>query len=107
MSTSSTTHRGTASVIAIATLLGSQEGWALSTTIAEKVGLNRTTTQRVLAEMQRSGWAVAREVDGAQWWQLGPELPRIGIHYQTRLIRESERIRAQYEAASRPLDVPQ
>lgn len=102
MSIATTHHQSTFSLVSIIGSLRKHGGWMRTGPLATQSDVARDSCLRILYELERHGWVTLREHEGARWWHLGPELPRIGIDYQRRLTAEAVAIREQYDAAMAP-----
>ena len=95
-------HAATAAVCDLLDALRLQRGLLSTRELAERTGVHRDTVRRVLSELERRGWAVAQEIEGAQLWALGAALPRIGLDHLDFLNEQAQALRDRFAATCPP-----
>lgn len=101
---SEVSHKGTATVVFIITTLRTHHGWMSTTAVADLTKTHRDTVRRMLAELDQHGWVEHRVNDGADFWALGPELPRIGLDFQRRLAAQAAELQRLFAASNKPFE---
>lgn len=86
-------------------LVLAEQGGALSTADAgQRADVQRDTARRILRQLADAGWV--RPVAGAgegDRWVLGPELPRLGLDYQRRLVEAARELKADWDRCTAPI----
>lgn len=80
-----------------------EHGGVLSTAeVASRAELGRDATRRLLRTLAAAEWVRRVQVEGAESWSLGPELPRIGVQWQELLVSRMRSLRADFDRVSSP-----
>lgn len=96
-------HKATADVMALLLVLARHAGVLSTRELAESAQVHRDTARRILRELAGQGWVrVVGEGDG-EAWSLGPELPRLGLDYQRRLVAAAAALNADFARLMQPL----
>lgn len=97
-------HRATADVMVILTTLAAAGGVLSTSRLARLANVHRDSTRRILRELETAGWVRRIDDEQGENWTIGPELPRLGLHYQQRLVEAQRQLAADFQRASAPLE---
>lgn len=78
------------------------QGYLTTIQVGERVGTSRETARRILRTLLSAGWVHRAEVEGADLWLLGPELPRIGVQFHELLAARQRALRADFDRLQVP-----
>lgn len=95
-------HEAAWSMMSLLTALMEHGGMLSTAQVAQKADLGRDAARRMLRTMAATGWVRRLEIEGAEWWRIGPELPRIGLVYQEQLAAQARALYAQHGELFRP-----
>lgn len=99
-------HEGTRQVMTILLALLAHCGWLSTSEIAATCEMHKDTVRKMLRELATDGWVRLTTADGIDLWQLGPELPRIGIQFHEVLAQRAAVVRADLDRTLSPLGRP-
>lgn len=96
-------HKSTAQVCELLNMLEQADDWVPTRALAERAEVPRSTASQALEELAGRGWVEERRTDAGRLWRLGPELPRIGLAYQSRLVAEAAELKRRFEHSLSPI----
>ncbi len=97
-------HKATGDVMALLLILASRHGSMATRELAEAAEVHRDTTRRMLRELATAGWVRVVGQDEGEVWSLGPELPRLGLDWQRRLVEAARALHDDHNRLMQPLE---
>lgn len=97
-------HKATGDVMALLLVLAHHAGALPTRELAERAEVHRDTARRILRELATQGWVRVVGQDDAEVWSIGPELPRLGLDYQRRLVAAARALHDDHNRLMQPLE---
>lgn len=97
-------HKGAADVMALLLVLARRHGALGTGELAQAAEVHRDTARRILRELAAAGWVRLVGQDEGEVWSLGPELPRLGLDWQRRLVEAARELHADHTRLMQPLE---
>lgn len=96
-------HQGAADTMALLLVLAAHAGVLPTSEVARRADVGRDSARRILRALATQDWVRRFDGEDGERWSLGPELPRLGLAYQRRLVEAAEALSADFARLTAPI----